>query len=181
MTDLTQQQQGLLEQYYRTHAAWLMAVNHEDDVELVQEFGTGGSPSAEVNAIGTIKVSIGTTFQKVTITTTVPSISGKTLGTNNDHSLTLVIWFDAGSTFNSRTDTLGQQSGTFEIAQVQVERGPIATPFERRPIGQELALCQRYAELGTAYAAALDACLDAGFDPFHHPTNTINQGDYDRG
>ena len=24
-------------------------------------------------------------------------------------------------------------------------------------------------ELGTAYAAALDACLDAGFDPFHHP------------
>ena len=113
-------------------------------VELVQEFGTGGSPSAEVNAIGTTKVSIGTTFQKVTITTTVPSISGKTLGTNNDHSLTLVIWFDAGSTFNSRTDTLGQQSGTFEIAQVQVERGPIATPFERRPIGQELALCQRY-------------------------------------
>jgi hypothetical protein len=26
------------------------------------------------------------------------------------------------------------------------------------------------AELGTAYAAALDACLNAGFDPFHHPT-----------
>jgi len=116
-------------------------------VELVQEFGTGGSPSAEVNAIGTTKVSIGTTFQKVTITTTVPSISGKTLGTNNDHSLTLVIWFDAGSTFNSRTDTLGQQSGTFEIAQVQVERGPVATPFERRPIGTELALCQRYYEV----------------------------------
>lgn len=22
---------------------------------------------------------------------------------------------------------------------------------------------------GTAYAAALNACLDAGFDPFHHP------------
>jgi hypothetical protein len=25
------------------------------------------------------------------------------------------------------------------------------------------------AEAGTAYMAALDACLDAGFDPFHHP------------
>lgn len=23
-------------------------------------------------------------------------------------------------------------------------------------------------ELGYAYASALDACLDAGFDPFHH-------------
>ena len=22
---------------------------------------------------------------------------------------------------------------------------------------------------GATYAAALDACLDAGFDPFHHP------------
>ena len=26
-----------------------------------------------------------------------------------------------------------------------------------------------FGELGTAYAAALDACLDAGFDPFHYP------------
>jgi hypothetical protein len=35
------------------------------------------------------------------------------------------------------------------------------------------------AELGTAYAAALDACLDAGFDPFHHPTNTTNGTHFD--
>jgi hypothetical protein len=28
---LTQQQQALLERYTRAHAAWLMAVNHEDD------------------------------------------------------------------------------------------------------------------------------------------------------
>ena len=26
-----------------------------------------------------------------------------------------------------------------------------------------------FSELGTAYAAALNACIDAGFDPFHHP------------
>jgi hypothetical protein len=35
-------------------------------------------------------------------------------------------------------------SGTFDIAQVQLEPGPVATPFERRPIGAELVLCQRY-------------------------------------
>ena len=31
MSDLTPQQQGLLERYRRARAAWLMAVNHEDD------------------------------------------------------------------------------------------------------------------------------------------------------
>jgi hypothetical protein len=113
-------------------------------VDLTQYFGTGGSPSAQVHGIGATKVSIGTTFQKVTITTTLPSISGKTLGTDGSGLLALNVWFDAGSDFNSRTDSLGQQSGTFDIAQVQVESGPVATPFERRPIGTELALCQRY-------------------------------------
>lgn len=113
-------------------------------VELAQSFGTGGSPSAIVNAVGVTKVSIGSSWQKVTVTANVPSISGKTLGTGNNDYFALFIWFDAGSDFNSRTDSLGQQSGTFEIAQVQVEPGPVATSFERRPIGTELTLCQRY-------------------------------------
>jgi hypothetical protein len=113
-------------------------------IELEQSFGNGGSPSAEVEGIGTTKVSIGASWQKITVTATLPSISGKTLGTSGGSWLALFIWFDAGSNFNSRTDSLGQQSGTFEIAQVQLEPGPVATPFEHRPIGAELALCQRY-------------------------------------
>ena len=113
-------------------------------VELYQQFGTGGSPSTLVTTIGTTKVTLGTGWQKVVVTTTLPSISGKTLGANGNDCVGVLIWFDAGSNFNSRTDTLGQQSGTFDIAQVQVEPGPVATTFERRPIGTELALCQRY-------------------------------------
>ena len=38
--------------------------------------------------------------------------------------------------------TVKFSSGTF--TQVQLEPGPVATPFEQRPIGTELALCQRY-------------------------------------
>lgn len=38
-------------------------------------------------------------------------------------------------------DTVGN---TFAIAGVQLEVGPVATPFEHRPYGMELALCQRY-------------------------------------
>jgi len=33
---------------------------------------------------------------------------------------------------------------TFEFAQVQLELGKVATPFEHRSYGEELALCQRY-------------------------------------
>jgi hypothetical protein len=119
-------------------------------VEFVQSFGTGGSPSAGVQGISVTKVALTTSWQKITVTTTIPSISGKTLGTDANSSLRLIIYFDAGSNFNSRTDSLGQQSGTFDIAQVQLESGPAATPFERRPQQTELALCQRYFQTMTA-------------------------------
>ena len=36
---------------------------------------------------------------------------------------------------------------SFEIAQVQLEVGKVATPFEHRSYGEELALCQRYYEV----------------------------------
>jgi len=115
-------------------------------IEISQNFGTGGSPSASIDTATVTKRSLTTSWQKIIYTFTFPSISGKTLGTNNDDFVSVNIWFDAGSNFNSRTDSLGQQSGTFDIAQVQIEAGPVATPFERRPIGTELALCQRYYE-----------------------------------
>jgi hypothetical protein len=41
-----------------------------------------------------------------------------------------------------------QTSGTWTIDNVQLEAGPLATPFERRLIGTELVNCQRYYEYG---------------------------------
>jgi len=35
----------------------------------------------------------------------------------------------------------------FEVAEVQVERGSVATPFEHRSYGDELSRCQRYFEI----------------------------------
>ena len=146
-------------------------------IELQQNFGTGGSPSATVQGIGATKVSIGTSWQKITVTATVPSISGKTLGTTVNNYLGLTIFFDAGSDFNARTDSLGQQSGTFDIAQVQIEPGSVATPFERRPIGTELALCQRYfcRQMACAQSASTGIMLTPVYFPVEMratPTST---------
>ena len=113
-------------------------------VEFSQSFGTGGSPSSQVNSIGVTTFAITSTWKYFTTTVLLPSVSGKTIGSNNDDYLQINMWLSAGSSYNARTNSLGQQSGTFDIANVQLEAGPQATPFEYRPIGTELALCQRY-------------------------------------
>lgn len=48
---------------------------------------------------------------------------------------------------------LGTQ--TLTIGDVQFEIGSLATPFEHRPFGAELALCQRYYEIGTSRNAVM--------------------------
>jgi hypothetical protein len=113
-------------------------------VEFSQTFGSGGLPSSNVTSIGAIKKTLTTNWQLITTTINVPSIAEKIIGTDLNSSLSFFIWFDGGTNFDNRTNFLGHQSGTFDIAQVQIEEGPVATPFEQRPIGTELALCQRY-------------------------------------
>jgi hypothetical protein len=114
-------------------------------VELAQSFGTGGSPSAAV-FIYAGQITLSTSWARYSVTVAVPSISGKTLGTNNNDYLQVVLWTSAGSTFNARTGSLGIQNFTAQIWGVQMEVGNVATPFTTASgsIAGELALCQRY-------------------------------------
>jgi hypothetical protein len=127
-------------------------------VELQQNFGTGGSPSATVNTIiaSPAKQAITTSWVRYSYTIAIPSISGKTLGTNNNSFLLLGIIVSAGSNFNARTDSLGIQSNTFNIWGVQVEAGSVATAFQTATgtIQGELAACQRYYNRFTNGASA---------------------------
>ena len=133
-------------------------------VEFVQNFGTGGSPSADVNALGVQKLALTTSWQKFTKTVTLPSIAGKVIGSDVNSYLALNFWFDAGSNYNSRTDSLGQQSGTFDIAQVKLEEGINATDFVLAggTIQGELAACQRYFELTGEIQLSMVATVASG-------------------
>ena len=114
-------------------------------VELAQSFGTGGSPSAAVTTYAG-QITLSTSWARYSVTVAVPSISGKTLGTNNNDYVQVVLWTSAGSNFNARTGSLGIQNFTAQIWGVQVEAGSTATDFQTASgsIGGELALCQRY-------------------------------------
>ena len=68
------------------------------------------------------KVTLTTSWQKYKILVDVPPLTG-TIGTGYRGSVHLRFWFDAGSNSNAYTNSLGHQSGTFDIAQVQFEEG----------------------------------------------------------
>jgi hypothetical protein len=114
-------------------------------VNLNQNFGTGGSPSSSVtNPVG--KVAISTSWARYSLTYALPSVSGKTFGTNANSRLDVNIWVSAGSDNNTASSTLGIQNNTFEFWGVQLEAGSVATPFQTATgtIQGELAACQRY-------------------------------------
>ena len=113
-------------------------------LEPYQFFGstsTGGSAGVSTTPQ---TITLSTTWTKYTKTFSIPSITGKTLGTSGDDWLGFFFWLDAGSDWNTRTESLGNQSGTFDFAQIQVERGSTATDFETEYYGDTLRKCQRY-------------------------------------
>mgnify|MGYP006276574695 CR=1 FL=1 len=114
-------------------------------IELQQTFGTGGSPSGDVNTYAG-QVTLSTSWARYSVTVAIPSISGKTLGSNNNDALSLNMFVSAGSNYNSRTGSLGIQTGTFDFWGVQLEAGSVATPFTTATgtLQGELAACQRY-------------------------------------
>jgi hypothetical protein len=101
-------------------------------------FGTLASPTRTQIATGTFTVT--STLTRYSTNITIPSAA--TTG--------IEIELSVGA----------QTSGTWNIGNVQLEFGATATPFEQRPIGMELALCQRYlpvVEVGNLSGLAFNA------------------------
>lgn len=98
---------------------------------LRQNFGTGGSPSADVDTDGS-NITVTSSWQLFEVTINAPSISGKTLGGDGNDYLSAMFVLPISSTF------------TLSVAQAKLEAGDVATAFVSRPPGEELVLCQRY-------------------------------------
>ncbi|MCU1058981.1 hypothetical protein B9Y88_23170 [Stenotrophomonas maltophilia] len=109
-------------------------------LEFAQTFGAGGS--TPVLGIAPEVVELASGLNRIRRTVTLPSISGKAL--SGDGAAVVCIWVTAGTQFASRTAGLGAQQGQLYFGEFQWEAGPLATPFEWRPKGEELRLCQRY-------------------------------------
>ena len=110
-------------------------------VELAQGTGVGGSGGVN-NTMGNVTIS--SSWARYSVTGTVASLSGATIGTSS--ALILRLFVSAGSSFNARTGSMGIQSNTFDIWGVQVEAGNVATAFQTATgtLAGELAACQRY-------------------------------------
>ena len=106
-----------------------------------QNFGSGGSSEVTVTISPTVTLT--STWQRFTVNITVPSVTGKTVGTGSH------FYFGIGQGGSTSTN-----AWTLDITGVQLEVGNIATPFEHRSFGEELAKCQRYYETGKTGASA---------------------------
>jgi hypothetical protein len=96
---------------------------------FIQNFGSGGS--SEVQTSGGSH-SLTTSWQRFSVSVTIPSVSGKTIGTS--------------SYLQFLIDGPANTANTLDIWGVQLEYGSKMTPFETASgfIQSELALCQRY-------------------------------------
>lgn len=126
----------------------------------------------------TYTISSANTWTQISVT--IPGDTSGTWNTGNSTGLWLNINIGTGTTYSGPAGTwasttyvsatgtvnlIGTNGATLYITGVQLEVGSVATPFEQRLYGQELALCQRYLPMFTNSGNSATAWLGSGTAP----------------
>jgi hypothetical protein len=95
----------------------------------------------------------------------------------SDYTATAGAW-TAGAKFapTGATNLVATNGATLAITGVQLEAGSVATPFERRPYGTELVLCQRYFEKSYNTEIAVGTNIDSTGEGAYVASGSSNQG-----
>ncbi|WP_433767283.1 carbohydrate-binding protein CenC [Pseudomonas putida] len=102
------------------------------NVTLGQFPGSGGGGGETVTPVGSFQLK--TSWTRFSATVQLPSLAGKVLGSGGNDCLRL--------SFDLPLNVLQ----VIDLAQIQLEEGPVSTPFELRSPGDELMMCQRFYE-----------------------------------
>jgi hypothetical protein len=130
-----------------TVSFWAKAASGTPNVGLTVTQSFGGGGSSTVNTSAAAVKTITTSWARYSFNITVPSISGKTIGTVVNNMLVVSIVVSTGSTLVALGyANTGIQNNTFDIWGVQAESGSTATAFQTATgtIQGELAAAQRY-------------------------------------
>jgi hypothetical protein len=146
--------------------------------KIIQSFGSGGSPSADVETSMTFKAGSPTTMYDADgtrrdLTVTVPSLSSKTIGTDGEDYLALQFKFTP------------RQSGNYEFSRVSFSIGDITNetdPFEVKSRHEVLHDCRYFFQTGfggryvngTIYNFA--GYLGLSAQPLHRTMRTVPYG-----
>lgn len=122
-------------------------------VSIDQSFGAGGSPSASVEGAG-VAVPVTTNWTRYSVTLAIPSVIGKTLGTDKGDATLLRIWYSSGTANAVRSGNIGVQSSVISLWGTQMEVGNVATPLEKPDPQQDLSRCQRFFWTAAIYVGA---------------------------
>ena len=110
-------------------------------VAAQQNFGTGGSPSATVGLSDQTVTLSPTAFEPFAVVMTLPSITGKTLGTNNNDFIEIMFGLSNGGSFGLQT--IGVDLWGIHI-KLGVHTADATALYKQPELGPELARCQRY-------------------------------------